>query len=82
MKKNYLDFWRKGLTLGGMLMFTAFSTFAYEVKVEAEDAFEERKNLARKAGEEAGTKLLVPMFIMLAIVMAIMVVPAFFSIQI
>lgn len=40
MKKNYLDFWRKGLTLGGMLMFTAFSTFAYEVKVEAEDAFD------------------------------------------
>ena len=52
------------------------------LKSEAEDAFEERKNLARKAGEEAGTKLLVPMFIMLAIVMAIMVVPAFFSIQI
>lgn len=52
------------------------------LKIEAADAFEERKNLARKAGEEAGTKLLVPMFIMLAIVMAIMVVPAFFSIQI
>ena len=52
------------------------------LKSEAEDAFEERKNLARKAGEETGTKLLVPMFIMLAIVMAIMVVPAFFSIQI
>ena len=40
MKKNYLDFWKKGLTLDGMLMFTAFSTFAYEVKVEAEDAFD------------------------------------------
>lgn len=40
MKKNYLDFWKKGLTLGGMLMFAAFSTFAYEVKVEAEDAFD------------------------------------------
>jgi tight adherence protein C len=52
------------------------------LKIEAADAFEERKNLARKSGEEAGTKLLIPMFIMLAIVMAIMIVPAFFSIQI
>lgn len=52
------------------------------LKSEAAEAFEERKNMARKAGEEAGTKLLVPMFIMLAVVMAIMVIPAFLSIQI
>ena len=29
---------------------------------EAEDAFEQRKNLAKKAGEEAGTKLMIPLF--------------------
>lgn len=48
---------------------------------EAEDAFEERKNLAKKMGEEAGTKLMIPMFLMLIIVFAMVIVPAFFSIQ-
>lgn len=49
---------------------------------EAVDAFEERKNQARKQGEEAGTRLLGPMFMMLAVVLLIIVVPAFFTIQI
>lgn len=49
---------------------------------EAEEAIEERKNLAKKLGEEAGTKLMIPMFLMLAVVFAIVIVPAFFSIQI
>lgn len=49
---------------------------------EAEEAFEERKNRARKLGEEAGTKLMIPMFMMLIIVFVIVIVPAFFSIQI
>lgn len=49
---------------------------------EAMDAFEERKKQARKKGEEAGTKLLGPMFMMLAIVLMIIVVPAFLTIQI
>lgn len=46
---------------------------------EAEQAFEERKRNARKYGEEAATKLLAPMFIMLVIVMVVIMVPAFFS---
>lgn len=49
---------------------------------EAQEAFEERKNLARKLGEEAETKLMIPLFLMLIIVFAIVIVPAFFSIQI
>lgn len=49
---------------------------------EAEEAFEERKNLAKKLGEEAGTKLMIPMFMMLIIVFAMVIIPAFFSIQI
>ena len=49
---------------------------------EAEEAFEERKNLAKKLGEEAGTKLVIPLFLMLIIVFAIVIVPAFFSIRI
>ncbi|MCD8083840.1 MAG: hypothetical protein LUE86_10120 [Clostridiales bacterium] len=43
---------------------------------EAEDAFEMRKNLARSQGEEAGTKLLGPLFLMLGIVMVMIMVPA------
>ena len=42
-------------------------------------AWEERKNLARRLGEEAGTRLLLPLFLMLLVVMIVMVVPAFFS---
>ncbi len=43
---------------------------------EAEDAFEMRKNLARSRGEEAGTRLLGPLFLMLGIVMVMIMVPA------
>ena len=46
---------------------------------EAEEAYEERKKRARILGEEAGTKLLLPMLLMLVIVMAILMVPAFFA---
>lgn len=49
---------------------------------ESEEVFEERKNLARKLGEEAGTKLMIPMFMMLIVVFIIVVFPAFSSIQI
>ena len=52
------------------------------LKNEAELAFEERKNLAKKLGEEAATKLLLPMFLMLGIVLIIVVIPAFLTIQI
>lgn len=49
---------------------------------EAENAFEERKSAAKRYGEEAGTKLLFPMMIMLGIVMFILVIPAVFTFQI
>ncbi len=49
---------------------------------EAEEAFEERMNQAKKLGEEAGTKLMIPMFLMLAVVFLIVIVPALLSIQI
>lgn len=52
------------------------------LKLEAIQAFEERKAKARRLGEEAGTKLLLPMFLMLAIVLVIVIVPAFLSVQI
>lgn len=49
------------------------------LREEAQSSFEERKNLARELGEEAGTKLLLPMMIMLGVTMLIIIVPAYFS---
>lgn len=49
------------------------------LEAEMEAAFEQRKSLARKMGEEAGTKLLLPLFLMLGVVMAMITVPAFLS---
>lgn len=51
------------------------------LEAEAENAFEERKSEARKYGEEAGTKLLLPMMLMFGIVVFIIMVPAIISFQ-
>ena len=52
------------------------------LEVEACQSLEERKNQVKKLGEEAGTKLLLPMLLMLIVVLLIVMVPAFVSIQI
>ena len=62
----------QNLTKGGAEMASILSR-------EAEEAFEERKKRARILGEQAGTKLLLPMLLMLVIVMVILMVPAFFA---
>lgn len=49
------------------------------LEAEMEDAFEQKKALARRMGEEASTKLLLPLFLMLFIVMVMVSVPAFLS---
>lgn len=51
------------------------------LKQETEDSFEERKRLARKKGEEAGTKMLAPMILMMLVVVIIIAVPALMSIN-
>lgn len=51
------------------------------LKSESEEAFLLRKNHAKQLGEEAGTKLLAPMMIMLAIVMVLIMIPALLSFQ-
>lgn len=43
---------------------------------EADSAQEDRRSMARKAGEEAGTKLLLPMMLMLVVVMFLVLLPA------
>lgn len=49
---------------------------------EVRESFEERKSNGRRLGEEAGTKLLLSMMLMLGIVMILIIVPAFLSYQI
>ena len=46
---------------------------------ESLEAWDERKRKARVLGETAATKLLLPMVMMLAVVMAIIMIPAFLS---
>lgn len=46
---------------------------------EAEEAMEDRRQLAKKMGEEAGTRLLFPMILMLLVVLVILIVPAVLS---
>lgn len=53
-----------------------------KLQVEAIEAFEERKSLARRRGEEAGAKLMMPMLGMLIVVLVMIMVPAFISMQI
>ncbi len=54
--------------------------FLTYMRSECSDALQERRSEARRMGEEAGTKLLLPMILMLAIVMVVIIVPAFVSI--
>lgn len=51
------------------------------LRMEAIQSFENRKSTAKRLGEEAGTKLLMPMIGMLAVVFIIVMVPAFLSMQ-
>lgn len=46
---------------------------------EAAGSLNSRRNLARERGEEAGTKMIFPMIIMLAVTMLIIIVPAYQS---
>ena len=67
------------LKLGGLLeqnRKTGNKNLRAILETELTDAFELRKNLARRLGEEAGTKLLLPLFLMLGIVMVMIMVPA------
>ena len=43
---------------------------------EMDAAWEQQKQAAKRLGEEAGTKLLLPLFLMLLVVMVLVMVPA------
>lgn len=83
----YLEFGRRCqlqqyLKLAGLLdqnRKTGTKNLRNLLHIEVSEAFEQRKHLAKRMGEEASTKLLVPLFLMLGIVMLMIVVPAFLS---
>ena len=54
-------------------------TLADLLEKEALEAWDERKRKARVMGETAATKVRVPMIMMLAVVMASIMIPAFLS---
>ncbi|MCM1057035.1 MAG: hypothetical protein NC517_05445 [Firmicutes bacterium] len=64
-------------TLLGQNLKRGSSTLLERLREEAEKSLEESLLRVRKLGEEAGTKLLAPMVLMLAIVMVMIMVPAF-----
>lgn len=47
-----------------------------QLERESEEAFEERTMLARKLGEEASTKMIFPLIVMMGVVMVIVIAPA------
>ena len=82
----------QGLSFGrriSMLQYMKFSTLLVQnlkkgsddllrrMELEAEDAVRIRRELAKKQGEEAGTKLLLPMMLMLVVVFAMILTAAF-----
>ena len=58
---------------------TGGSSLRSLLEPEMEEAFKIQADLARRKGKEASTKLLLPMFGMLGIVMVMVTAPAFFS---
>lgn len=64
-------------TLLGQNLKRGNSTLLERLREEAEKASGESLQQVKKLGEEAGTKLLVPMVMMLAVVMILIMIPAF-----
>lgn len=77
----------------GLLPFMKFSSILVQnlkkgnrnmtdlLKQEASEAFIERKEITKRLGEEASTKLLGPMMVLLLIVLIIILTPAFINFQ-
>ncbi len=78
-KRCQVQAYRKLCTLLSQNLRKGSNDLLRVLRQEADNAFAERKNLAKKLGEEAGTKLLLPMMMMLCIVMVVIMIPAYFS---
>ena len=78
-KRCQLQVYRKLCTLLSQNLRKGSNDLFAMLRAEVDEAFRERQKTARKLGEEAGTKLLLPMMLMLCVVMVIIMVPAYFS---
>lgn len=58
---------------------TGAGSVSEQLEQEEHEAFERKKEAARKCGEEAGTKLLIPMVLLMVISMVLIMYPAFAS---
>ena len=58
---------------------TGGSDIKEQLNEQLRGAFAEQKRTARIRGEKAGTKMLMPMFLMLLIVLVVILVPAFLT---
>jgi hypothetical protein len=74
-----LNKYRQFISLIGQAMGRGRADLMPMLEMEAREAFAERKNRAKELGEEAGTKLLFPMLMMLFVVLVIVMVPAFIA---
>lgn len=81
-KRSGLPQYRKFCSLLSTHMKKGSLSLKKHLENEAEEAFTEHQNHIRKLGEEAGTKLLLPMLLMLLVVMALIMIPAFMTYQI
>lgn len=77
-----LSVYRKFAALLSQNLMKGTRGLASLLQMEAIQADEDRKARGRKRAEEAGTKLLIPMFIMLGVVMAVVIFPAFLSMNV
>ena len=64
------------MSLLGRQIRTGGHEIRIQLEEEAQSAFTYRKEQAKKAGEEAGTKLLLPMILLMVISMAVILIPA------
>ena len=88
-KKVVEDYERRKAIRGERYAYEEMKRACYEMESGVTEP-ESYENFGRRCdvqvyvrfGEEAGTKLLLPMFLMLAIVLVIVIVPAFLSVQI
>ena len=81
-KRSALPQYRKFCSLLSTHMKKGSLSLKRLLENEAEEAFAEHQNHIRKLGEEAGTKLLLPMVLMHLVVMVLIMVPAFMTYQI
>ena len=78
-RRCHIQSYAKLATLLSQNLRKGTSNLSELLKAEAKEAFEDRKHIAREQGEKAGTKLLAPMMILLAVVMIIIIIPAMTS---